>query len=88
MVDKKAAVIEIPIGDCWHVTEDELDKLAAIARYNFQITSQEDGYAETWKAWGMLPKAEKVAWMNAVTMVLFEVDRMGHTSESVVVDYD
>lgn len=72
----------------WHVTEDELDKLAAHARYNFFITTQKDGFIETAKEWETLPRIEKIAWMNAVTMVLFQVDRMGHTSESVVVDFD
>ncbi len=72
---------------CWHVTEDELDKLAAQARYNFEITTKQ-GTKELFAAWDTLPKAEKVAWMNAVTSVLFNADAMGHTSESVVVDYD
>lgn len=72
---------------CWHVTEDELDKLAAHARYQFEITTKEGSNA-LFKAWGTLPETERVAWMNAVTSVLFNADAMGHTSESVVVDYD
>lgn len=78
---------ETTIDTCWHVTEDELDKLAAHARYNFEITSK-PGSKELFAAWGTLPKAERVAWMNAVTSVLFNMDAMGHTSETVVVDYD
>lgn len=70
-------------SEVWELTEDELDKLAAHARYGHDSTV----YFNV-SAWGELPLEQKRAWMNAVAAILFSLDKMGKTAQTVVIDYD
>lgn len=72
-----------PDKGLWILTEDEHDKLAAHAWYNYQI-SRNPVPLKT--VWGNVPQEEKIAWMNAVAGVLFSLSDK-HGLDAVVIDY-
>jgi hypothetical protein len=73
----------------WELTEDELDKLASRARYAFAIHRMQSLSPGSKVApWGKLSYGERHAWMNAISETLIELDIMGKTKDTIVIDYD